>query len=158
MVKPLADDEFGTAAADVHHQHLAFDMLGVRHPLIDEASLFLTADDLDGVIEHQGRLSHEVTGVAGTAQGVGAGDADLIRLDVGQPLGEQAEALEPPVHGLVRHAALLVHALRQPDPLLDAIDDLHPSLVEAGDDHVKAVRAQIDSGVQTIVHGLTLSV
>ncbi len=102
--------------------------------------------------------AHEVAGVAGAAQCVGAGDADLIRLDVGEALGEQGEAVEPPCHGLRGHAALLIHPLGEANPLLDAIDDLHPPLVEAGDDHVEAVRPQIDSGVQTIVHCLTLYV
>ena len=158
VIEALADDELGAAAADVHHQYLALDVLGMGDPLIDETRLFLAADDLDGVVEHLGRLAHELAGVAGTAQGIGAGDADLIRLDVGQPLGKQGEAVEAPGHGFGRHAALAVHSLCQPHPLFYPIDDLQPSFGEAGDDHVKAVRAKIHGGVQAIVHCLTLCV
>ena len=43
-------------------------------------------------------------------------------------------------------------------PALYPIDDLQASFGEAGDDHVKAVRAKIDGGVQAIVHCLTLCV
>lgn len=76
VFEALAYDEFGAAAADIHHQHLAFDVLGMGDPLIDEARLFLAADDLDGMVQNLGRLAHEVAGVAGAAQSVGAGDAE----------------------------------------------------------------------------------
>ena len=32
VLKPFADDELGAAAADVHHQHLALDVLGMATP------------------------------------------------------------------------------------------------------------------------------
>jgi hypothetical protein len=88
------------------------------------------------VVEHRPPRAR-VAGVAGAAQGVGAGDADLIRLDVGEPLGEQGEAVQPARHGLRGHAALLIHPFGEANSLLDAIDDLHPPLGEAGNDHVK---------------------
>ncbi len=89
VFKPFTDDELGAAAADIDDQYLALDMLGMGDPLIDEPCFFLPADDLDGVVEHLGRFADELARVAGTAQCVGAGDADLIRFDVGEPLGKE---------------------------------------------------------------------
>ena len=152
----FADDEFGTATAYVHHQHPTFQVLGVGHPLIDEARLLLAADHLYGVAEQLCRPGDELPGIAGPAQGIGAGDADLIRLDVGEPLGEQGKAVEAPLHGLRGHAALLIHPFGEAHPLLDPVDDLHAPFGEASDHHMKAVGAEIDGGVEASVHeGLT---
>ncbi len=158
VFEPLADDELGAAAADVHHQHLSLYVLGMGDPLIDEARLLLAADDLDGVVEHLGRLAHKLAGIAGAAQRVGTGDADLIRIDVGEPLGKDRQAGEAAGHRLRAHPLVGIHPFGQPHPLLDAIDDAKAPLAEMGDHHVKAVRAEIDGGVQAIVHCLTLCV
>ncbi len=155
VFKPFTYDEFGAAAADIDHQYLTLDMLGMGNPLIDEPCFFLPADDLDGVVEHLGCFTHKFAGVAGAAQGIGTCDADLIRLDVGEPLGKQRQAGETAFHRLRAHAFLLIHPFRQPHSLLDAIDDAKTPFAQMGDHHVKTVGAEIYGGIETIVHCLT---
>ena len=89
VLKPLTYDELSAAATNVDHQYLTFNMLGMGDPLIDEARLFLAADDLDGVVEYLGCFADEFTGVTGAAQGVGTGNTNLIRFDIGEPFGKE---------------------------------------------------------------------
>ncbi len=84
--------------------------------------------------------------IARAAQRVGADDAHLMRLHVAQPLAEPAQARERAFLARGVEVAALVEARCEPHHLAQTVDDQHVALVDPRDDHVEAVRAEVDRG------------
>src|SRR6185503_4560293 len=94
----FADDELRAAAADVDDEIRAVRRVRVmRNPEVDEARLFDTGDDLDGMSERLFSFREELVGVLRAPQGVRAYDAHLMRLHVTQPLTEPPQTRERPL-------------------------------------------------------------
>ena len=77
----IADDQLGTATADVDHQaRLGVVGKGVRNPEVNQARLLSAIDDVDLGSEDALRWSGKILSILGDAQRVGADYADTLRL------------------------------------------------------------------------------
>lgn len=145
----LADDELGTAAADVGDQALAGGVgQGVRHAEVDQARLFTAGDDLHRVAEDGFGTLDEFVAVARFTQGVGADDAHRACRHAVDQLGKTLEAFQASLHGFFAELALIVDAGGQLNLLAEPLENADLGVVCLGHDHVEAVGAQVDGGDQ----------
>ncbi|MCY1230365.1 hypothetical protein D9M72_427750 [compost metagenome] len=158
-----ADDEFGRATADVHHQPVA--LAGgriVRGAQIDQPRLFAPRDDFDREAERVLGLDQELGCILGDAQRIGRDRTHLVRRKVAQAVAEAPQRIDAAApRGLVQ---VLVgrQASRQPHGLTQGVDleDLargavgRGGLVHPPDHQAEAVRAHVDGGEQawSVVH------
>ncbi|MNM94199.1 hypothetical protein D3C81_1065950 [compost metagenome] len=148
-VEALADDELGAAAADVGHQALALGVRqAVRHAEVDQARLLATGDQLHLMAEQLLGAADEHRTVARLAQGVGGDDAHRALRQAMDQLGVAAQAVEAAGHRRLVEVALLVEAGGQLDLLAEAVEQADLALVDARQDHVDAVGADVDGGDQ----------
>ena len=91
-----------------------------------------------------GALEERALAALGLAQRVGADDAHALGAHVAQALAEALEALQRALRRFAAQAALFVEARGEANHLAQAVDDDELPVVVTGDDHVKAVRAEVD--------------
>src|SRR5262249_48076020 len=93
--QPVADDEFGTAAADIGHEAAAgLAGHGMRDPRINQAGFFHARDDLDRVPERlAGALEKRLLAMS-YAQRIGADDAHAVGVHVTKSLTETLQACQ----------------------------------------------------------------
>jgi hypothetical protein len=94
--------------------------------------------------EHLFGAGHELGAVARLPQRVGADDAQLLGRDLSQSLAEARQAIK---RALLRHFGQPVAAVEtgsQLHHLAQSVEHLHLAVRQAGDDHVKTVRAEVD--------------
>ncbi len=140
----LADDQFGAAAADVDDEAMtAFVRRRVRDAEMDQARFFDARDDFDGMTECVAGPLEKDPAPLGLAQGVGADDAHALRPHVAQALAEAFEALQRALRRFAAEAAVFVEARGETNHLPQAVEHDELPVVVTGDDHVKAVRAEI---------------
>ncbi|MNS49067.1 hypothetical protein D3C72_816600 [compost metagenome] len=144
----LADHQFGTGAADVDHQPVAFPCRGPGDPFIDGLGLFLARDDLDAVVEHPFRFAQELVDVGGEAQGGGTHHPDVVGRNVLQLLGEQAQAVPAPLHGGTAETKFRIETGGEANLALDLGDGAQGTGDLAHHQHVKAVGAEVDGGIE----------
>ena len=109
--KALANDEFGTAAADISHQAFARRVgEGVGHTQVDQARFFTTGNHFNGVAQDFLGPHDKFVAVACFTQGVGTHDAHGTQWHTVDQLGEALEAIEPALHGFFGEFALFVDA------------------------------------------------
>ena len=143
--QPVADDELRAAAADVDHESLAaLVRRRVRHPEVNQSRLFDAGDDFDRVAERVARALQESPAAVRLAQGVGADDAHAFGAHVAQALAEPFEALQCTLGRVATEAALFVEARSESNHLAQAIEHDQLPVVVTGDDHVKAVGAEVN--------------
>src|SRR5882757_8154469 len=82
----------------------------------------------------------------GHTQRVGADDADAIRVHVTQALAETLEASDGACGHLFVGASVFLNAGAEADHLAQSIDDDELAMRVARNDHVKAVRPEVDGG------------
>jgi hypothetical protein len=78
------------------------------------------------------------------ARRIGADDADAVGMHVGEALSETLQAGDGPVRDDLVEAAVLAHAVRESHHFAQPVDDDELPVHVTGDDHVKAVGAEID--------------
>jgi hypothetical protein len=140
----LADDEFGAAAADVDDEAVtAFVRRRVRDAEVDQARFFDARDDFDGMPECVAGTLEEHATALGLAQRVGADDANALRPHVAQALAKAFEALQRALRRFAAETAVFVEARGETNHLPQAVEHDELPVVVTGDDHVKAVRAEI---------------
>ena len=98
-------------------------------------------------------LADEVAPVACFAQRVGADDAHRALRQAIDHLCEQAQAIEPALHGFGAELAILVDTGGQLNLVADALENADFTAIGLGQDHVEAVRAQVDGGDQREMFG-----
>ena len=90
--EPVADDEFGGSAADVHHQPV---VIRLRHAVcdakIDQARFLMSGNDFDRKSQDAFCLRDEVGGVLCHAQRVGTDHAHRLARQAAQPFGKPAQ-------------------------------------------------------------------
>ena len=116
----------------------------MRHAEIDEPRLLDARDDLDRVTERFARTVEKRSLATRLAQRVGADHAHALGAHVAQPLAEAFQAAERPGDGLAVQAAVVVETGSQPNHLAQTIDDDELPVTVAGNDHVKAIGAEVD--------------
>ena len=140
-----AEDDLGTAPADVDHQaRVAVVLQGVGHAEVDEAGFLPAADDLDAVAEGLLGAPDEAAAVARLAQCVGADDADVARREFAQALAETFEAGEGTPRRGRREFMPVAEPFGQAHHLAMLVHDLQPLALVDGDDQVEAVRSQVE--------------
>ncbi|MNN20474.1 hypothetical protein D3C81_1337550 [compost metagenome] len=156
-LEPLADDEFGAAAADVGDQALARGVgQGMGHAKVNQAGFFTTGDDFHRVAKDGFGAADEFATVARLAQGVGANDAyGAIGQTVDQ-LGKTLEAVQAALHGLFAELALFVDAGGQLNFFAEPLQDADLAMVGLGDHHVETVGAQVYGSDQGQILGCGL--
>jgi hypothetical protein len=144
-VEVASEDELGTATADIHHQTLLRLVLeAVRHAEVDQARLLVAGDDVDGMAERALGTGDEIPGVARLAQRVGPDHAHGTARQVTHPLAELLEAGQRTGHGLVADVVVEIETGGKAHGLAHAVDDPEAVILGAGDDHVEAVRTEVD--------------
>ncbi|RMO08338.1 hypothetical protein ALQ47_05272 [Pseudomonas cichorii] len=144
-LEALANDELGAAAADIGHQTLARCVgQGVRDAEIDQARFLAAGNDFHGMSQDLFGAMDEFVAVACFTQGVGAHDTYRAQWQAVDQLGEALEAIEPALHGLFVELALVIDARRQLNLFTQALKDAYLVLMHLGNDHMKAVGAQVD--------------
>src|SRR6185437_3021534 len=109
--EPLADDELGAAAADVHHQAPAgLARHGVRDARINESRLLHAGDDLDGMSERLAGALEEGLLAMGDTEGIRSNDTDAVRTHVAQPLAKTLQTRQSTRRHLLVDAAILLNS------------------------------------------------
>jgi hypothetical protein len=150
-LEALAHDQLGRPAANVDHEptcRLRSDR--VRDTEVDQARLLLPRHNLDRVAERLFCAPQEGGGVDGPSERAGAERPDPVSAEPAQSLPEPLEHREgPPLH-LDRQPVRVVESAGELHALLEAIDHLQVTAHLAGDDHVEAVRAKVNSGEELV--------
>src|SRR5690606_25885013 len=145
--QPLPHDQLGTPSPDVHDEAPpGLARRGMRNAEIHEPRFFDARDNFDGKSERGARAIEERAPAARSAERVRADDANARRLHVGKSLAESLQALDRPLDRSALKTALLVEPGRETDHLTQTIDDHELPVRITGDDHMEAVRAEIDGG------------
>ncbi len=101
--------------------------------------LYLTGESLPGGVQ-------KITGVAGTAQGIGADYADIGCGQMTDPLPETGQALKGALSRRPIQTTPCVQAIGKAHHLADAIDDNKFTVARAGHNHMETVGTEIDGG------------
>ena len=142
-----ADDVFGAAAADVHHQPLfAVIRQAAGDALINKAGFFDAGDDFNGMPECLFGLDEKLPRIAGDAQGVGANGTHTARWHVPQTLAEALEAIQSFALGLFRQEAVWGQPGGKADHFPQAVNHDQFPLAEAGDNHMETIGAKVNGG------------
>ena len=151
-LEALADDALRASSADVDDE-ASPGVVGerVRDAQVDDARLLVPRDDLDRVPEGASRLGQKLPRVLRLAQGVGAHRPDVDALHPGQPLAEPLEDLDAAPLRLLGEVVGLVEPGRELTALAHAVDDLELAPADTRDEHVEAVRSEID-GCELVGH------
>ena len=152
---PLADQDLGRPAADVDEQR---PLLEHRHRLedteVDQPRLLEPRDHLDLDLRLLAGAADEDVGVGGLAGGAGG---DRPEGDDPVALGDPSHALQAgdrPIHRVRRHLLHVGAAVAEAHDLLLAADDLEVLVTRAaGDDHVEAVRSEVEGGETSFIRG-----
>ena len=98
-LESATDDELGRTAADVDDQ-TGLDRPGqlVCDAKIDQARLFMSADDVDRETECALRLRQKLPGILRHAKGIGRHRAHRRRMQPREPFAEPGEAFERHLH------------------------------------------------------------
>src|ERR1019366_9668548 len=143
------------AAADINHQTLArLARHGMRDPGVDEARPFHAGDDFDRVSKSFARALEKGLFAARLAQRVGTDDTHAIGVYVAQALAKTLQTRKRPRCGFLVDTAVLLDTGGNTHHLAQAINDDELAVRVARDDHVEAVRPQVDSG-ENIWNGLS---
>ena len=127
------------------HQPLAGNVAdAVRNSEVDQARLFLTADDFHPVPEELLGSSNEFGTVACLPQSIGTDDTQTGRRNVAQSLAKTREAVECPLLRFSRQPVMAVETRGELNHFAQAVENLHVPVGDAGNDHVKAVRTEVD--------------
>ncbi|MCY1407257.1 hypothetical protein D9M71_225520 [compost metagenome] len=153
-LEALANDEFGTAAADIGHQALARRIgQGVGHTKVDQARFFAPGDDFHGMAEDFFGAANELATIARLAQGVGANDTHRPQGQAVDQLGKALEAVEPALHGLFAEPSFFIDAGGQLNLLSEPLKNADLAMDGLGQDHMEAVGAQVDGSDQGKILG-----
>jgi hypothetical protein len=98
------------------------------------------------MVDDRFRLTDELRPIARFAQGIGTHYTYRALRQVVDQLGEAAQAVETTLHGLVVEHTVFVDAGGQLDLFAQPLDDAHFAVAGASQDHMEAVRAEIEGG------------
>ena len=108
-LETLANDELGTAAADVGYQAFARRVgEGMGHTQVDQARFLTTGNNFNGVTQDFFGTHDKLVAVARLAQCVGPNDAYGTQRHTVDQLGEPLQAIEPALHGFFAEFAFFV--------------------------------------------------
>jgi hypothetical protein len=116
----------------------------VRDSEIDKPRFLHAGDDLDFMAEDLLCRDQKLVGVPGLAQGVGTDDPHLTGIHIANSFAESTQAIQRAVDQISLQAAAAIETRGQANHLSEAIDDDELAVPETADNHVKAIRAEID--------------
>jgi len=152
----LAEDEFGGAPSDIHHQPPFIRLRQKpRHALIDQAGLFGAGHHVDGVAQHFAAARQEFLAVAGFPQGLGGHCPDLGPGETCQPLAKSRQTGPAPLHGVLCQVPVLIQSVALAHGLLEVFHPLYVTELIAPDFKAKAVGAEVYRGEAcAVLHGI----
>ena len=118
----------------------------MRDAEVDQPRFLPTGDDFHLMVDDGFRLAYELRAVARLAQGIGTHHAHRPLRQMIDQLSEAAQAVEPTLHRSVIEHPVFIDAGGELDLLAEPLEDAHLTVAGASQDHVKAVRAEIDGG------------
>ena len=144
-LETLADNELGTAAANIDHQP-APDIVrkGMGYTQINQARFLAPGNDLHGIAENLLRAGHELMGVTSHPEGVGADNLYSLRWHPLKALGKPAQTAQRALLGLFSQPVVLIQTCAQLDLFPHLLERTDFSMYESGNHHVEAVRAHVD--------------
>ena len=116
----------------------------MRHARIDEARLLDAGDDFYRMAERLARTLEEARLAPRLAQRIGPDHAHRLRAHCPKPLAEALQRGDGAVDGILVEAPLRIEAGGEADHLAQPVDDRDLAVRVARDDHVKAVRTEVD--------------
>src|SRR5690606_2883784 len=152
-----ANHQLCAGAADVDHQPVAFPGRGPGDTLVDGLGLFLARDNLYAVVEYPFRFAQELVDVGGKAQSGRAHHPYIVGRNVLQLLGEQTQAVPAPLHGGTAETKFRIEPGGEANLALDLGDGAQGTGDLAHHQHVKAVGAEVNGGIERRVVQLGLS-
>src|SRR5690606_12149053 len=148
-IEAFADDEFGTASANVYHQPPAGGTgEGVSDSQVNQAGLLAAGDYFHLMIDDGFGLANEHGAVASFTQRIGADHADRALGQVIDHLRKAAQAVEAAFHGAFVEGALFGDAGGQLHLFAKSFEDAYFTVADARQYHVETVRSQIETGDQ----------
>ncbi len=146
----LADDDFGGAPANVHHQTpLRRWRQQAGDAAIDQPGLFLARDDFDGKAQQGAASRDEDIAVAGLAQGLRGHGADLVGRKAGQPFAKACQAVPAALHGFVSQFMALVESIALAHGFLEVFHALYALVAaDAAYFEAKAVGPEVNGSEQ----------
>ena len=143
----LADHDLGRTAADIDHQTLVgAHRTRVHDPGVDQARLFQSGDDFDGMTERRAGALQEPSLALGPSQGTGADHPHAIGMHGAQSLSEALEAAQGALRGRIVETSALAETRGEAHHFPQPIQNDQLAVRMTRHDHVKAIGAQIDGG------------
>jgi hypothetical protein len=140
----LAENQFGGASADVHHQPpVGRARQQVGHPLVDQARFLAAGNHVDGKAQNLVRLAQEHIAVVGFAQGLRGHRADLFAPKARQTFAEARQAVPAALHRFQGEVVVVVEAVALADGFLEVFDALDLAVLILADFQAKAVGAEV---------------
>jgi len=141
-------DDLRRAAADVAHEHRAVvDTDRIQHPEVDEPGFLHARHDLDLDVRRFTNLLDELGSVLGFADGAGRDRAHLRIVRLGDS-GEPLQALDAPLHRLLREFLHVAAAVAETDDFFLSRHHFEAAGNRFGDDQMEAVRADVQRGYE----------
>jgi hypothetical protein len=152
----LAQNHFGRAPADVHHQATLIGLRQqVRHTQVNEPGLFAPGNHFDRKPQNLFGLDQKHIPVAGLAQSLGRHSPDLLGLEARNPFAKAGQALPAPCHGVFAQVAFAVQAAALAHGFLDVFHAPELACIHLSDLKAKTVGAQVNGGVKGMgLHGV----
>jgi hypothetical protein len=145
----FAQDHFGGASADVHHETPAIARRHQpRHAHVDQARFLAARDHLDGVAQHHLGPPQESVAVARLAQGLGGHGPHLTGAEAVQAFGKAGQAGQSAQGGLFGEHAFGIQAASQAHGFLDVVEPAVLAAFDLADLQAEAVRSHVDGREQ----------
>ncbi|EEF22872.1 conserved hypothetical protein [Ricinus communis] len=142
------EHELRRPAADIDHQPgFVAGREIARDPLIDQTRFFDAADHVDWHAEAFFSAAEELVAILGGAQRVGTDHAHPRRRQLAQALAEALKRGDGLVHHDPAKRAIGQQAGADPDRFLEAVDHHQLAALEAREQQMKTVRAEIERGI-----------
>ena len=157
-LQAAAQNEFGRAAADVHHQHFAaVRRKGVHHARVNQTRFLAPRNHFDGKAQRGFGLRQEFGNIFGNAERVGGHGADVFGRKAAQTFAKLRQAFQgAAAAGFVQHF-VVVQTARQAHHVLDIFDDLRMALMVLADLQAETVRPQIHRSQHgKVAHNLSI--
>ena len=115
----------------------------MRHAEVDEARLFTTRNNLDGMAERRLGLHDESFGATSVAQCVGTHNPDVVAVQVRESLSKALQTVDGACDDRFRKAVVIVQSVCDAHHLADFVDNLNTTVDLLGDDQVKTIGTEV---------------
>jgi hypothetical protein len=141
----MAENQLGTAAADIYHQSSPVTTLhGTRDTQVNQARLFHTGDDVNGMTERLFRLLDELGCIVSGTEGIGADSANIAGVQFTQTLAKASQTGQCTPLCIDGQQVALIKPVCQANHFSVPVNDPHDAALQACNNHVETVGAKIN--------------